>query len=214
MIPILKIPESVLTKSTAVFTTYNYIVANRYKRSKTIKVTYETLARQMDIHMRHVKTYVKELVDSGLIKVSEPNIKQNGRKGAITITLIAEDKHYVILPQEIMLDDTIPKTFRQYYARFKRVINLNTFTTFKSPTELQEALGCKERTYWEFMNLMKNTKISGQALILDESNGKEYKFIMEYDRYVAGNHRDLSEIKENVRKNNVVKFDESSPITL
>jgi predicted transcriptional regulator len=76
MIQILKIPESVLNKSTAVFTTYIYIIANRYKRSKTIKVTYETLAQQMDINIRHVKNYVKELITAGVIEVSEPNIKK------------------------------------------------------------------------------------------------------------------------------------------
>lgn len=215
MIQILKIPESVLNKSTAIFTTYTYIVANRYKRSKAIKITYETLAQQMDINIRHVKNYVKELITAGVIEVSEPNIKKNGLKGAVTITLIANDKKYVILPQGVMLDEAIPKTYRQYYARLKRIVNLDTFTTFKNPTELQKHLGCKERTYWKFMNLMKNTKVNGQALILDESNGKEYKFIMEYECYVASNHgNDMADIKKAVRKNNRVSQNESSSNTL
>jgi DNA-binding Lrp family transcriptional regulator len=214
MIQILKIPESVLNKSTAVFTTYNYIIANRYKRSKSIKIRYETLAEQMDINIRHVKNYVKELVDTGVIQVSEPNIKKNGLKGAVTITLIAEDKKYAIVPQDIMLDKTIPKTYRQYYARLKRIIDINTFTTFKSPVKLQQELGCKERTYWESMNFMKNTKIKGQALILDESNGNQYKFIMEYERFVAGNHQNLKDVKQVVRNTKRVSKDEGHSTTI
>lgn len=117
MIQILKIPEIVLNKSTAVFTTYIYLIANRYKRSKTINLHYETLAEQMNIHVRHVKTYIQELVNSNFIQVSEPHRKQNGKTGAVTITLTTTDKHYVILPLSIMTDETIPKTYRQYYAR-------------------------------------------------------------------------------------------------
>ena len=215
MIQILKIPESILNKSTAVFTTYTYIVANRYKRSKTIKITYETLAQQMDINIRHVKNYVKELVTEGFIEVSEPNIKKNGLKGAVTITLIAKDKKYVIVPLTVMLDETIPKTYRQYYGRLKRIINLSTFTTFKTPTELQQHLGCNVKTYREFMKCMKTIKIDGQALIVDESTNKEYKFIMEYERYVADNHdNNMEDIKKSVRKNNKVRQDETSSNTL
>lgn len=188
MIQILKVPESILNKSTAIFTTYIYIIANRYKRSKTIKVTYETLAGQMDINVRHVKNYMKELITTGFIEVSEANIKKNGLKGAVTITLTTKDEKYVIVPQSVMLDKNILKTYRQYYARLKRIINLNTFTNFKNPTELQEHLGCKERTYREFIKCMKNIKINGQSLIVDESTNKEYKFVMEYERYVADNH--------------------------
>jgi hypothetical protein len=208
MIQILKVPESVLNKSTAIFTTYIYIISNRYKRSKTIKVTYETLAGQMDINVRHVKNYMKELITTGFIEVSEPNIKKNGLKGAVTITLTAKNEKYVIVPQNVMVDKNILKTYRQYYARLKRIINLNTFTTFENPIELQKYLGCKERTYWKFMNLMKNTVIDGQRLILDESNSKEYKFIMEYECYVADNHsNNMADVKKSVRKNNVVTFD-------
>lgn len=196
MIQILKIPESILDKSTAVFTTYVYLVANRYKKSKTIKIHYETVAKQMNINLRHVKNYINELVNAGAIEVSEASIKKNGLKGAVTITLIAKDKNYVIVPQVIMVDKKIPKTFRHYYARLKRIINLNTFTTFKCPNKLQEHLGCKERTYWEFMNLMKSSEIDGQALILDESNDREYKFIMEYERFVAANHCMIQDDKQ------------------
>lgn len=79
---------------------------------------------------------MKELITTGFIEVSEPNIKKNGLKGAVTITLIAQNEKYVIVPQNVMLDKNILKTYRQYYARFKRIINLNTFTTFKNPIEL------------------------------------------------------------------------------
>ena len=154
MIQILKIPESILNQSTAIFTTYIYLIANRYKKSKNIKITYETLAKQMNIHVRHIRTYIEELIENGFIKVSEPNIKQNGKKGAVTITLTTSDKHYVILPLTVMLDETIPKTYRQYYARLKRIINLNNFTTFKTPTELQQYLDCNVKTYREFMKCM------------------------------------------------------------
>lgn len=98
-----------------------------------------------------------------------------------------------------MLDNDISKTYRQYYARLKRVININTFTTFKKPTELQRYLRCKERTYWEFMKIMKNTLIDGQALILDESDGKQYKFVMEYEQFVASNHQNIKDVKQVVR---------------
>lgn len=215
MIQILKIPESILNESTAIFTTYTYIIANRYKRSKNIKITYETLAGQMGIDIRHVKNYIKELVTAGFIEVSEPNIKKNGLKGAVTITLIAKDKKYALVAKEVMVDKAISKNDRQYYARLKRIVNLDTFTTFKSPIELQQHLGCKERTYWKFMNLMKNTFIDGRSLILDESNGKEYKFIMEYERYVADNHdNNMDDIKQSVRKNNKVRQDEASSNTI
>ncbi len=216
MIQILKIPESVLNKSTAVFTTYTYIIANRYKRSKNIKVTYETLADQMNINIRHVKSYVKELVTAGAIQISQPNIKQNGKLGAVTITLTTTDQHYVILPLTVMLDESIPKTYRQYYARLKRIIDLKTFTTFKSPTELQQELGCKARTYGDFMKCMKAIQIDGQPLIVDESTKREYKYIMAYERYVAANHSidNKTDIKEVVRKNNKVNRNESSSNTL
>lgn len=210
MIQILKVPESILGQSAAVFTTYTYILANRFKRSKAVKVNYDTLAEQMDIDIRHVKTYIKELVNEGFIEVSEPNIKKNGLNGAVTITLMANDKHYVIVPLSIMLDGRIPKTYRQYYARLKRVINLNTFTTFKSPTELQQELGCKTRTYGEFMKFMKETIIDGQVLIVDASTNKEYKIAMEYERYVANNHsNNEADIKRAIRRNNKVNKDET-----
>lgn len=214
MIQILEIPESVLNKSTAVFTTYIYIIANRYKRSKRIKVTYETLARQMDINVRHVKNYIKELVTEEIIEVSEPNIKKNGFKGAVTITLISKDKKYAIVAKAVMVDKAIPKTFRHYYARLKRIINLNTFTTFKHPEELQEALGCKRRTYWEFMNLMKNIKMDGQACILDESSSNQYKFIMEYERFVAANHQNIKDVKQVVRNTKRVTKDDGNSTTI
>lgn len=171
MIQILKIPESILNESTAIFTTYIYIISNRYKKSKNIKITYEALAKQMNIHIRHIRTYIEELIKNGFITVSEPTTKQNGKKGAVTITLTTTDQHYVILPLTVMLDKTIPKTYRQYYARLKRIINLNTFTTFKTPTELQQHLGCNVKTYREFMKCMKSIKIDEHALILDETNG-------------------------------------------
>jgi len=214
MIQFLEIPESVLNKSTAVFTTYVYIIVNRYRRSKRIKVTYETLARQMDINIRHVKSYIKELIAEEIIEVSEPNIKKNGLKGAVTITLIAKDKKYAIVAKAVMVDKAIPKTFRHYYARLKRIINLNTFTTFKHPEELQEALGCKRRTYWEFMNLMKNTKIYGQACVLDESSGNQYKFIMEYERFVAANHQNVKDVKQVVRNTKRVTEGEGNSTTI
>lgn len=200
MIQILKVPESALNKSTAVFTTYIYVIANRYKRSKTINLHYETLARQMNIHVRHVKTYIQELINANLIQVSAPNIKQNGKLGAVAITLITTDKHYVIVPLTIMTDETIPKTYRHYYARFKHIIDLKTFTTFKSPTELQQELGCKARTYCDFIHFMKSTHIDGQALLLEESSKREYKFIMSYEKYVANNHKE-TDIQQAIRKN-------------
>ncbi|BBB89689.1 hypothetical protein [Methylomusa anaerophila] len=200
MIQILKIPETVLNKSTAVFTTYIHLIANRYKRSKTIKIHCETLAEQMNIHIRHIKTYLQELMDSGLIQISEPNLKQNGKLGAVTITLTTSDTYYVIVPLTIMTDETIPKTYRQYYARLKRIIDLKNFTTFKSPPELQQEIGCKERTYRDFINFMKTTKIDGQALIVDESSKREYKFIMSYEKYVANNHKE-TDIQQAIRKN-------------
>lgn len=214
MIQILKIPESVLNKSTAVFTTYIYLIANRYRKSKTIKIHYETLADQMNIHVRHVKKYLQELIDSGLIQVSAPTSKQNGKLGAMTITLTTMDKHYIILPLLLMLDESIPKTYRQYYARLKRIIDLNTFTTFKSPTELQQELSCKARTYVDFMKCMKAIQIDGQALIVEESTKREYKFIMEYERYVAANHSidNKTDIKQAIRQDNQEKKDESTNI--
>ena len=200
MIQILKVPESVLNKSTAVFTTYIYVIANRYKRSKTIKIHYETLAQQMDINIRHVKNYVKELITAGVIEVSEPNIKKNGLKGAVTITLIAKDKKYALVAKEVMVNKSIPKTYRHYYARLKRIIDLNTFTTFKSPTELQQELGCKARSYGDFMKCIKSIQIDGQPLLLDESTKREYKMVMNYEKYVANNHKEI-DIQQAIRKN-------------
>ncbi|MDU4961609.1 MAG: hypothetical protein E6X17_13235 [Sporomusaceae bacterium] len=200
MIQIIKIPESVLSKSAAVFTTYIHVIANRYQRSKTINIQYETLAEQMNIHVRHVKTYLQELINANLIQVSAPSIKQNGKPGAVAITLITTDKHYVIVPLSIMTDETIPKTYRQYYARLKRIIDLKTFTTYKTPTELQQEVGCKGRTYCDFIHFLKTTQIEGQALLWDESTRREYKFIMSYERYVAANHT-KTDIKQAVRKN-------------
>lgn len=113
----------------------------------------------MDINIRHVKSYVKELVTAGAIQILQLNIKQNGKLGALTITLTTTDKHYVILPLTLMLDEAIPKTYRQYYGRLKRIINLNTFTTFKTPKELQQHLGCNVKTYREFMRRQKRDRM-------------------------------------------------------
>ncbi|WP_210162473.1 hypothetical protein [Anaeroarcus burkinensis] len=167
------------------------------------------MAKQMNIHIRHIRTYIEGLVKHGFIEVSEPATKQNGKKGAVTITLTTSDQYYVILPLPVMLDETIPKTYRQYYGRLKRIINLHTFTTFKSPTELQQHLGCNVKTYREFMKYMKNIKIDEHALILNETNESEYKTIMEYEQYVATDHKNNeTEIKRAIRKHNRVSQDE------
>lgn len=184
---IIKVPYLILNKSTALFNTYIYLIANRYKKSKYICLTYETLANQMGIDQKYVKTYLSKLARLGFIQISEPNIKKNGKTGALTFTLLSKPgEKYVILPLSLMLDKDIPKTYKQYYANFKRIIDLKNFTTFKSPDALQLQLSCKPRTYFEFMKFMKTTvrEIDQQQvpLLLDQSTAKEYKYILSYEK--------------------------------
>lgn len=199
------IPRKLLESNTALFNTYMYIASNSFKNTFKTTITLNKLAEQMGIGIKYVKQNVNDLINQGYIMASEPYIKKNGKKGAITFELYSVAVHYVILPIEIATSKEIPTNFKHYYANLKYETNVNTMIAYYSPNELKKLLRpfgnpLGRSTYYEFINFIKNYKISDIPLLADESTESEYRLILKYEQYVYQVNKNSKIIKDDKQR--------------
>jgi len=183
------VPKKLLMEKIELFITYMYISSNRYRNSDVATVNYKTLAEQMGIDIRYVKQNVNKLVEKAYLEVSEPYVKKNGKKGAVTFSLYAVAKYFVILPMDFVLNQDIPRNYKYYYVNLKYCTNLETLIAYHSPNQLMEKLrpsgkALSKSTFSEFMSFIKAFKIHNIPLLVDASNDSEYIWEMPYEQYI------------------------------
>jgi hypothetical protein len=202
-IQFVEIPTELLNESFKIINVYTNIVCNKYKTKKDIKINYDVLAKQCDIVEKHLKTHIKYLQEKGFLTIEETT-KCNGKKGAAIFT-IKGSKNWVVVPLEIIKTDILNAGEKALYLRLKHIINLKDFTTFrnydqlaesKDPNDKKDTLLTSKRKVYDFINKLCNTEINGTKLLVNESNNKDFKFVLQYEKEVFNHNKKAKNVRD------------------